>query len=107
MPPIMSKPSAYAPTSLFYITVGSLTTVWSGIWYAYLRNHSAGDGVARYLCLGCLLTGLILLVIGFAVGPMARWSRQAELPPSEATPPTTAVRTPPIGTQSFTTKSST
>ena len=87
MPPLMSKPSGFAPTTLFYITVGALMSVWSGIWFYYLRTHSNHDGVANYICLGCLLTGVILLVIGFVVGPMARWARQAELPPSEVTPP--------------------
>ena len=32
MPPILSKPSGAAPAALFYITVGALMTVWSGIW---------------------------------------------------------------------------
>jgi len=82
----MSKPSGFAPTTLFYITVGALMTVWSGIWYYYLRGHSSQDGVANYICMGCLLTGIILLVIGFVVGPMARWSRQAELPPTDVKP---------------------
>jgi hypothetical protein len=62
-------------------------TVWSGVWFYYLRAHSTGDGVAHYVCMGCLVTGLVLLAIGFTLGPMARWSRQAELPPTEATPP--------------------
>ena len=86
MPPLMTKPSGFAPATLFYITVGALLTVWSGIWYFYLRNHSAADGVAGYVCMGFFLTGLILLCIGFVVGPMARWSRQAELPPQEVEP---------------------
>lgn len=88
MPPLMSKPSGFAPMTLFYITVGALMTVWSGIWYYYLRSHSSQDGVANYICLGFLLTGVILLAIGFIVGPMARWARQAELPPTEVTPAT-------------------
>ena len=84
MPPTLSKPSGFAPTSLFYITLGALMTVWSAIWFYYLHNHSSGDGVANYVCLGTLVTGLVLLVIGFGMGPVARWSRQAELPPPEA-----------------------
>lgn len=93
MPPILSKPSGFAPTSLFYITVGALMTIWSGIWYSYLRNHSIADGLSGYLAMGFLLTGIILLVIGFTVGPMARWSRQAELPPTEVTPVVSAAPT--------------
>ena len=85
----MSKPSGFAPTSLFYIALGALTTVWSAIWFSYLHNHSSGDGVSNYVCLGCLVTGLVLLLIGFGMGPVARWSRQAELPPPEAPATTT------------------
>ncbi|GAC1466199.1 MAG: hypothetical protein NVSMB9_06500 [Isosphaeraceae bacterium] len=84
--PILSKPSGFAPTSLFYITLGALMTIWSGIWYYYLMEHSSGHTLSHYLCFGFLLTGLILLVIGMAVGPMARWSRQAELPPTGVSP---------------------
>ena len=86
MPPTLSKPSGFAPTTLFFVTIGALMTVWSGIWYSYLRNHAETGGASGYVCLGFLLTGVILLAIGFAVGPMARMSRQAELPPGEVTP---------------------
>jgi hypothetical protein len=85
MPPTLSKPSGFAPTALFFITVGALMTVWSGIWYTYLRDHAASQGTSSYICLGCFVTGIVLLGIGFAVGPMARWSRQAELPPTGGT----------------------
>jgi len=57
--------------TLFYITVGALMSVWSGIWFYYLRSHSSQDGILNYICLGCLLTGLILLAIGFIVGRIA------------------------------------
>lgn len=84
MPPTLSKPSSAAPTALFYITVGALMTVWSGIWYMYQANNPPSGQFVRYLCSGFLLTGIILLAIGFGLGPIARWSRKAELPPEEA-----------------------
>lgn len=100
MPPILSKPSGAAPASIFYITLGALLTVWSGLWYSYLRNHSTQHSDAiYYICLGFLLTGIVLLTIGFTLGPISRWSRHAELPPSEVTP-TAAQNDPTITTRS-------
>lgn len=87
MPPTMSKPSSAAPTALFYITVGALLTVWSTIWYLYLKNRSDGSGTMNYVCIGFLVTGLVLLAIGFTLGPIARWSRHAELPPIDSNAP--------------------
>ena len=86
MPPILSKPSSAAPTSLVYITLGAVLTVWSGIWFMYLRNNPPGHQFVHYVDTGCLLTGIVFLLIGFGLGPMARFARQAELPPQEVTP---------------------
>ena len=88
MSPIMSRPaSSAAPTSLFYITVGALMTVWSGIWYSYLSHNGTSHQFYYYMCTGFLITGLVLLAIGFALGPLSRLARHAELPPAEVTPP--------------------
>ena len=84
MPPLLSKPSSAAPTSLFYITVGALMTVWSAIWFFYLSRHGSDHKVVYYVCTGFLVTGLVLLTIGIMIGPMGRFARKAELPPSEA-----------------------
>jgi hypothetical protein len=85
MPQLMTRPSPAAYTSLIYITVGALTDVWSGIWYWYLTQH-AGEvrEFTWYWCYGFLLTGLVLFIIGLAVGQIGRSARHAELPPPEA-----------------------
>ena len=75
---------------------GALMTVWSGIWYAYLRNTGSNSTGLSYVCLGCLVTGLVLLTIGMAFGPLARFSRQAELPPTDASAGAT-VEPSPVG----------
>jgi len=85
MPPTLSKPSSAAPTSLFYITLGALLTVWSGVWYIYLKNYPPSHQIYFYFCYGFLGTGLVLLAIGFTLGPLSRLARHAELPPAEAT----------------------
>lgn len=84
MPPNLSKPSSAAPTSLFYITVGALLTVWSGIWFFYLSRNESNHQFVYYLCTGFLVTGLVLLTIGMLIGPLGRNARKAELPPPEA-----------------------
>jgi len=86
MPPTLSKPSGAAPASLMYITIGALMTVWSTIWYWYLNRNSSANGASGFLCMGFLITGIVLLLIGFFLGPIARWSRHAEMPPTEVTP---------------------
>jgi hypothetical protein len=85
MQPTLSKPSSAAPASILYITLGALLTVWSGIWYAYLLHTGSSSAGLGYVCMGCFVSGLVLLVIGLALGPIARLSRHAELPPPEAT----------------------
>jgi RsiW-degrading membrane proteinase PrsW (M82 family) len=70
---------------MFYITLGAVMTVWSGIWFLYLRNNPPTHAGINYLCMGFLVTGMVLFAIGIALGPLSRWARHAELPP-EGTP---------------------
>jgi hypothetical protein len=84
--PLLSKPSSAAHLSLLYITVGALLGVWSGIRYVYLRNHDVGNFTTEYYwCAGLVLSGLVLLIIGLALGRIGRAARHAELPPEEVT----------------------
>ena len=83
--PMLSKPSKEARAALVYITLGALIDVWSAIWYFWLLNRR--DEVSDstwFWCYGFLLTGLTLLIIGFAIGQIGRSARKAELPPEEA-----------------------
>ncbi len=79
--PIMSKPSSGPRTALTFITIGSLLTIWSGIWFS--RSPEASE-TGKTVILGLFLTGIAFLVIGFSVGYIGRAARHAELPPSEA-----------------------
>src|ERR1700730_16160637 len=83
---ILSTPSVAARTALIYITAGTLTDVWSGIWYWYMRSHPPVAESTWFWCYGFLLTGLALLIIVLAVGRIGRAARHAELPPEEVTP---------------------
>jgi hypothetical protein len=88
---MLTKPSSAARAALLYITLGSLILVWSGVWYVWLRNQHAQQDVPffssaqDYVCIGTLLAGLTLMIIGLAVGRIGRSARHAELPPPEAT----------------------
>src|SRR5262245_51791666 len=81
--------------ALAYITIGALTTIWSGVWYAYMSNHPPSSDAPYYLCAGMAVTGLAVLVIGIAVGAIGRSARQADHSPKEAAP---VVVQPPPGT---------
>jgi RsiW-degrading membrane proteinase PrsW (M82 family) len=81
--PLLSKPSNAAKAAVKFITIGALIAVWSGIWFYYMNKHSPSSDLAWYFCLGFMLTGLVLLVIGLAIGQIGRAARNAELPPPE------------------------
>lgn len=83
--PILSKPSSAAYAALMYITVGALLLVWSGVWWWSLSHNPEARDITFYWCYGFMLTGLVLLVIGFGVGQIGRAARHAELPPQEVT----------------------
>jgi len=96
----LTRPSSAAFTSLIYITIGALMDVWSGIWWYYMTRGHGPDNVAMwYVCYGFLLTGAVLIVIGFAVGRIGRSARKAEVPtqvtaPAANNPPPAPVAVP-------------
>lgn len=83
---ILSNPSWSSRLAVGYITGGALIDVWCLIWYSWLKAHPPESDASYYWCLGLALTGLTLVVIGFALGRIGRSAREAELPPKEATP---------------------
>src|SRR5262249_40433971 len=80
-------------------TTGALIVVWSAIWWTYLSNHAdtTTDGV-WYVCYGFLLSGLVLLVVGLAIGQISRNARKAELPPDAPNERTAQPAVTPPGT---------
>lgn len=77
---ILTKSSAAPGTALFYITVGSLMTIWSAVWYFAFAPESR---VAIGLCAGLFFSGIAFLVIGFGIGRIARAAKRAELTPED------------------------
>lgn len=81
--PIMTRPPAEARIAVTYITGGAILDVWTAIWYWYLRNNPPETDTPYYFCAGFFLTGLVFMMIGFALGRISRAARRAELPPPE------------------------
>ena len=80
---ILTTPSGAFPTSLIYITVGTLTDIWTIVSLVY---YPPSTDWGHFLVVGFLVSGLALLIIGLFLGPIGRAARHAELPPTEVTP---------------------
>jgi hypothetical protein len=80
---ILSNPSVVVRSALIYVTAGTLTVIWSAIWFFYLRDNPPAESATFFWCYGFLLTGMALLIIGLTIGRIGRSSRHAELPPQE------------------------
>jgi hypothetical protein len=80
---LLNQPSSAARTALAYITVGALTVIWTGVWAVYLYNNPPATQIVYYLCGGFLVTGFVLIGIGFGLGRIGRSARHADLPPQD------------------------
>ena len=72
---IIKSASSIPRAAVIYVTVGALTLVWSGIWYVYALNNPGNGETTLYWCYGFLLTGLMLVLIGLAIGWIGRTRR--------------------------------
>ena len=96
---MLTKPSGAFPTSLIYITVGTLIVIWTTV--SLILYRPATDW-GHFLVIGTLVSGIAVLLIGVFLGPIGRAARNAELPPIEvtsavaATEQTTAAKPPVI-----------
>jgi hypothetical protein len=83
---LFNQTSSAARISLTYITVGAMSVIWTGVWYVYLYNNPPDSHGVYYWCAGFLVTGLILILIGFGLGHIGRSAQCAELPPQQIAP---------------------
>jgi len=67
-----------ATMALLYVTIGALLVVWTIIYYIWL-NRNGGTDNAYLLNAGLFASGVVLIVIGLAVGRIGRNARQAEV----------------------------
>lgn len=82
--PILSRPAFGPVTALAYVTGGTLLCVWTLVWY-FTRDYELTRSQWFWLA-GLFLTGFTFVFLGLVLGPLGRAARQAELPPTEATP---------------------
>jgi hypothetical protein len=87
---MLSQPTFGPRTALTYVTIGSLTVVWTLVWY-FTRDTELTRG-QQFWIVGLGLTGLTLIVLGMLLGPLGRSARRAELPPPEATAAEAAIQ---------------
>ena len=78
-----SKQASSVTTSHMYLTLGGLIDVWFVVYFFYLRNHSGTD-IAYYGVYGLFFTGVLLFLIGLAVGRIGYSARSAEVAPTPA-----------------------
>jgi hypothetical protein len=86
------KASGSTRMSVYYITAGSLLTIWSVIYLLYLRHHDQTSDSTLYITWGLLVTGLVFTGIGLAVGRIGSSARNADV--AAAPTPTSAVPLP-------------
>jgi len=79
---ILTTPSGAFPTSLIYITVGTLIDIWTIVALIFYPPQS---DLGRFIVWGLLITGFALLAIGLLLGQIGRSARNAEMPPNEVT----------------------
>ncbi len=75
-----TQTSGGARLAVVYLTVGSIIDVWSALWFFWMRTHGEGSDSSYFWCYGFFFTGLVLIIIGLALGRIGRSARQAEAP---------------------------
>lgn len=90
------QPSRSTQLSILYITIGVLLTIWSSVWYYFLRdNATPTDSWRYYVCVGLLLSGVALFVIGILLGRIGREAQNADVPVGHLMPATPTVAATP------------
>ncbi len=90
-----SKQASSATTSLIYLTLGGLIDVWSIVYFFYLRSHNGTD-IAFLYVYGFIFTGVVLFLIGLAVGRIGHSARSAEVAPTPTQQVVTATTMAPV-----------
>lgn len=76
---LLRNQSRSAAGAIWYVTIGTLMVIWSGLWYFFfLLPDSNPSAWQRFVCAGMILSGLAIGVIGLLFGPIGRSSKGAD-----------------------------
>jgi hypothetical protein len=76
---LLRNQSRSAAGAIWYVTIGTLMVIWSGLWYFFfLLPDSNPSPWQRFVCAGLILSGIAIGVIGLLFGPIGRSSKGAD-----------------------------
>jgi hypothetical protein len=75
----LRQPSRSATGAIRYVTVGVLLMIWAGLWYWYwIRGNPNAERWQEFTCVGILLSGVAVTVIGLLFGTIGGGAKQAD-----------------------------
>ena len=75
----MRQPSRSAFGAIRYVTVWVLLMIWAGLWYYYfLRGNPNAPAWQEFMCIGIMLSGLAVTVIGMLFGVIGAGAKGAD-----------------------------
>lgn len=76
---LMKSPSRSAAGAIMYVTIGTLMVIWAGLWYYFfLSPLSNPPAWQKFVCVGTILSGLAIGVIGLLFGMIGREAKAAD-----------------------------
>ena len=76
---LLKSPSRSAAGAILYVTIGLLLIIWSGLWYYYyITPEPAPPTFQRFVCVGLMLSGLVITAIGLLFGLIGRRAKSAD-----------------------------
>jgi hypothetical protein len=71
--------SRSAAGAISYVTVGTLMIIWAGLWYYFfLLPEPDPPAWQKFVCVGTILSGVAIGVIGFLFGLIGQGAKRAD-----------------------------
>jgi len=74
---LLRSPSRSARGAIAYVTVGTLMVIWAGLWYWFFVTPQS-PGMHKFLCVGIILSGFAIGIIGLLFGMIGRGAKAAD-----------------------------